>query len=358
MRPHTVVFLRESALAAAAFVAGNYVWYWTSFLGLRDFFQPKDYLESSAIHFELVFMGVALGVLVVIVDRVTDRPGMRRRPVLAVVALKTVVFLGAVIALEFVVTALVPILLGMDWSQLLRIIRTELTSAYVATVFGVMVMLAFVISLGIQVRRLVGPGVFWPLLIGRYQRPRTEVQVFLFMDLESSTTLAESLGHERYSEFLQSCFRDLTDVALKNDARVYQYIGDEVVLHWPAADPQAPANAVRSFFGFAETLRNRAPEYESRFGARPVFRGGVGAGSVTVAEIGEIKRSIAFIGDPLNTAARILELCKQNDGELFVPDDIWKAVAADPAYESPWAGDVLLRGKEERVAVRGVTCAT
>jgi hypothetical protein len=78
MRPHTVVFLRESALAAAAFVAGHYVWYWTSFLGLRDFFR----------------------VLVVIVDRVTDRPGMRRRPVLAVVALKTVVFLAAVIALE------------------------------------------------------------------------------------------------------------------------------------------------------------------------------------------------------------------------------------------------------------------
>jgi hypothetical protein len=97
------VFLRESALAAAAFVAGHYVWYWTSFLGLRDFFRQgpvKDYLESSAIHFELVFMGVTLGVLVVIVDRVTDRPGMRRRPVLAVVALKTVVFLAAVIALE------------------------------------------------------------------------------------------------------------------------------------------------------------------------------------------------------------------------------------------------------------------
>jgi adenylate cyclase len=90
----------------------------------------------------------------------------------------------------------------MEWSQLLRIIRTELTSVYIATVFGVMVMLAFVISLGIQVQRLVGPGVFWPLLVGRYQRPRTEVQVFLFMDLESSTTLAESLGHERYSEFL------------------------------------------------------------------------------------------------------------------------------------------------------------
>ena len=44
--------------------------------------------------------------------------------------------------------------------------------------------------------------------------------------------------------------------------------------------------------------------------------------------------------------------------ELLVPEDIWKAVAADPAYESPWQGDVLLRGKEERVAARGVTCAT
>ncbi len=356
MTRKTHIFIRESTLAATAFIAGNYLFYWYSFGSIREYFRPgplKDYLESSAIHAELWLTGVGLGVMLVALDRISDRPGIRRRSFLQVVALKAALFLAAIIGIEVALLAALP-LLGISRAWALAGLR-EMTPGYTLGVWLQMFLLGALINLALQARRLIGPGIFWALLRGRYQHPRTEEQVFLFMDLKSSTTLAESMGHQQYSEFLQSCIRDLTDVAIRNNARVYQYVGDEVVLNWPAMDRTARTSAVRSYFEFAEALAARGDHYEQDYGARPVFRGGAGVGEVTVAEIGEIKRSIAFHGDPLNTAARILELCKRNEGEVFVSEDVFRGVLDDGRYERTWEGDVMLRGKGEQVRVVGLS---
>ncbi len=52
----------------------------------------------------------------------------------------------------------------------------------------------------------------------------------MFLDLKGSTSIAEKLGHEKYSELMQNCFHDLTDVVINYNASIYQYVGDEVVL--------------------------------------------------------------------------------------------------------------------------------
>jgi adenylate cyclase len=356
MNRKTGIFLRESALAAGAFIGGNYLFYWYSYASIQEYFRPgplKDYLDSSAIHAELWVTGIGLGVIVVALDRISDRPSIRRRSVLLGVALRAILFLGAVIGIELALLAALP-LLGVSRAWVLAGLR-EMTVAYTLGVWLQMLFLGVLINLALQIRRLIGPGVFWDLLRGRYQHPRTEEQVFLFMDLKGSTTLAEAMGHQKYSEFLQSCIRDLTDVAIRNHARVYQYVGDEVVLNWPALDERARDSAVRSYFEFAQVLAERGEDYDRRFGTRPVFRGGAGVGSVTVAEIGEIKRSIAFHGDPLNTAARILELCKRNEGEVFVSEDVFRGMRVKRGHEVTWEGEVILRGKGQHVKVLGLS---
>ena len=52
------------------------------------------------------------------------------------------------------------------------------------------------------------------------------------MDLKSSTTYAEKLGHIKYSQLLQDFFSDLTDVVSQFNVQVYQYVGDEAVISW------------------------------------------------------------------------------------------------------------------------------
>jgi adenylate cyclase len=73
------------------------------------------------------------------------------------------------------------------------------------------------------------------LLNGRYQQPEAENRIFLFVDLKDSTHLAETLGNDRYSRLVRDFFRDVSPAIAAARGEVYQYVGDEVVVTWPAA---------------------------------------------------------------------------------------------------------------------------
>jgi len=49
-----------------------------------------------------------------------------------------------------------------------------------------------------QTEKLVGRKMLINYLKGRYKKPKKEIRVFMFLDLKSSTTLAEKLGGDAY----------------------------------------------------------------------------------------------------------------------------------------------------------------
>lgn len=52
----------------------------------------------------------------------------------------------------------------------------------------------------------------------------------MFLDLNDATTFAEKLGSKKYSSFLNDFFNDLDPAFTKTKGRVFQYVGDEVVI--------------------------------------------------------------------------------------------------------------------------------
>jgi len=56
---------------------------------------------------------------------------------------------------------------------------------------------------------LVFTPLFWKIARGKYYKPKSENRIFMFVDLNSSTTLAEKLGNERYHELLKDFFADI-----------------------------------------------------------------------------------------------------------------------------------------------------
>ena len=52
---------------------------------------------------------------------------------------------------------------------------------------------ATITILALQINDKYGPGVLWAFIMGRYFHPKTEVRVFLFLDIRSSTSIAEQL---------------------------------------------------------------------------------------------------------------------------------------------------------------------
>ena len=65
-----------------------------------------------------------------------------------------------------------------------------------------------------------------------------------------------------------------------------------------------------------------------------------------VAEVGLLKKEIAFHGDTINTAARIQELCNEK-GKIFLTSEYFRSdEAASDKYEWEDMGDLLLKGRQ------------
>jgi adenylate cyclase len=203
-----------------------------------------------------------------------------------------------------------------------------------------------------QVNLFLGEGNLWRLLAGRFYTPREEDRIFMFLDLESSTTHAEALGHVQYSSLIQDCFDDLGVVA-DFEAAVYQYVGDGAVLTWSRDAGLARENCIRAFTGFRHRLEGRAGYYENRYGVRPRFTAGVNMGPVVVTEVGRHKKEIAYHGDTINTAARIQGQCKPCHRDLLISGELRDALGGDEAGYLP-LGEIALRGKGEPTPVFAV----
>lgn len=190
--------------------------------------------------------------------------------------------------------------------------------------------------------------------VSRYARPTVEERVFLFIDLADSTTIAERLGHKKYSWLIRSCFHDLTDQVIRYHASIYQYAGDEVILSWDAQDGMANHDCVRIFFAFQDKLDQKRQYYEDQFGVTPFFRGGMDLGPVTKSSVGDVKRDVAYHGDVLNCAARLQELCKGYGERFLISHRVQEALAPDRDIVTHFLEDAVLRGKREPVGVYSV----
>lgn len=100
----------------------------------------------------------------------------------------------------------------------------------------------------LQVNSKFGQADFWNIIRGKYNRPKEEKRIFMFLDLNSSTAIAEQLGDETYHAFLKDFFADITNPILNNKGSIYQYVGDEVVVAWNYEDGKENIHCIRCFF--------------------------------------------------------------------------------------------------------------
>ena len=99
----------------------------------------------------------------------------------------------------------------------------------------------------LQVNDKFGPGILLKFLAGNYHQPKKEERIFMFMDMRSSTAIAEKIGIEKYFNLLNDLFSDITDTILNNEGEIYQYVGDEIVISWPMKKGIRNANCLRCF---------------------------------------------------------------------------------------------------------------
>lgn len=207
----------------------------------------------------------------------------------------------------------------------------------------------------LQVNEKYGQGVFLDLLRGRYHRPKVETRIFMFLDIRSSTAIAERLGHVKWFEFLNHFFSDITEPIIDTKGKIYQYVGDEIIIHWDVWDGLEDNNAIQCFFEIKNRMAALEEKYKTEYGVAPRFKAALHCGEVTTGEIGKIKKDIIFTGDVLNTSARIQELCNVYDVELLVSQELMDRITQPLALEVKPVGYIELRGKQTPVSIFSVS---
>lgn len=216
---------------------------------------------------------------------------------------------------------------------------------------------AFIVEftqLMLQINSKFGHRTFWNILRGKYHTPKEEKRIFMFLDLDDSTTIAEQLGNDNYHNLLKDFFADLTDPIMENKGNIYQYVGDEVVVAWDYGEGLDKQHCIKCFFDIKEAITLRAKTYLERYGIVPSFKAGFHSGSVVAGEVGIVKRDITYSGDVLNTTARILAKCGELKQEVIVSADLLKLLGAGKGYRSKLLGNVQLRGKREGIYIHSM----
>jgi class 3 adenylate cyclase len=187
-------------------------------------------------------------------------------------------------------------------------------------------------------------------LLDRWRKPRQELRIFMFLDMRSSTMIAEELGHARYFQLINELFQDITDPIVHSRGEIYQYVGDEISVSWTLRKGIKKQRCIRCFLDIRTKLRKRGPYYRDRYGIRPTFKAGFHYGEVTTGEVGLVKKERIFSGDVVNTTSHIQAMCNPLGVDILVSKDLLDVLLLSPAkYPVLPMGSIPLKGKRKAV---------
>lgn len=210
----------------------------------------------------------------------------------------------------------------------------------------------------LQIKRLHRRGDLLKYITGKYHLPEEVNKIFLFIDLKSSTTIAEKLGNTKYSSFLIDYYHDMTDAILMSKAEIYQYIGDEIILTWSFENGVKDARCINCFFDIKNAIELNKDKYLKSYGLFPHFKAGLHAGNVSVTWIGSIKKEIVYHGDVLNTTARIQDQCNKYEQCFLISEYMLNNLRLPEYLKSEFVDELQLKGKQEKIKIFGLKSIT
>lgn len=192
---------------------------------------------------------------------------------------------------------------------------------------------------------------------GKYHQPIEEERIFMFLDMNSSTAVAEQLGHLTYFDLLRAYYNELSKAIVDHEGEVYQYVGDEIVISWELEPGLRNNNCLSCFFAMQNDLQAKASDFKKKYGIAPSFKAGLHVGRVTSGEIGALKREIFFTGDVLNVTSRIQGLCNSYESDLLISDKLFDLIKHPHQFSFKSLGTITLKGRVKPMSIFSATLA-
>jgi adenylate cyclase len=201
--------------------------------------------------------------------------------------------------------------------------------------------------LALEVNEKYSRGVFINIMLGKYLQPKEEKRIIMFLDLKDSTPIAEKLGSKEYFKFIRDFIHYISSGLLENDGRIYQYVGDEIVVWWPESKANA-RKAVNALLSARKELHKQTDRFKRKYDTFPEYKAGIHTGMVTVGQVGIVKKDLVMSGDAINTAARIRTACTELNHKYLMSKDIVDLLEMEE-WQAESLGPVDMKGKNNEM---------
>jgi len=276
----------------------------------------------------------------------TPNSRLSRAPFLLNVGVRTLIYLVIFLVGIAVGQVLLP---NHPSSRVVSISRADILFCFGATL---------VVTFLFEINSLIGQNVLLAFITGRYHRPQVEERVFLIIDMKGSTAAAERLGEVGFHRLLNRLVIDLSTSIVLLSGQIYKYAGDELIATWPLANGVKDARCLAACFQAIRQLAALGADYEREFGQRVQIRAALHCGPVVAGEMGSVKKEIAFLGDTLNTAARIVDACRSTGETVIASKTLLDRLVVPAGIKARPLGAVPLRGKEQSVELVALDATT
>lgn len=158
-------------------------------------------------------------------------------------------------------------------------------------------------------------------------------RAILFADVSGSTALYEKLGDKPAAKAIEACLGELREIAARHEGEVVKTIGEEIMVVF--AGPEAASAA-------AQDMQLRVSSMASVAGVKFAIRIGFHFGAV-------MEDKADFLGDGVNTAARLTSLAKS--GQILTSGATANTLATTQRIYPRDLDNVSVKGKQEAVRV-------
>jgi len=174
----------------------------------------------------------------------------------------------------------------------------------------------------------------------------------IFCDIRDFTSLSEELGPKEVVTFLNDYYGVMTEVVMRHQGAVNQFVGDEVFATFgaPVVTDNNELNAARCALEMAASMHGLNDKYAKVFGREVQVGIGVNAGPVVAGNAGsETRIEYSVLGDTVNTGKRIESLTKDMPGPVLISNSVYQSIK--DAVEVEAMDPVFVKGKKERLQV-------
>lgn len=195
--------------------------------------------------------------------------------------------------------------------------------------------------------------------------PREQIVTVLFADIIGFTSISAALSAHATFELIRTFHGCMAQEVFKADGTLDKYIGDGLMATFgtPAPTSTDATNAIRCAQGMVDAVE-RLNESRAERGEVPIkIAIGVHHGPALLGNIGDERRlEFATIGDTVNIANRLEELCRSLATPVVVSDSTVKTAQMEASNSAEFLenftlhGAMPVRGLNEPIAVWTLAC--